>query len=341
MRNRLLVLATLAAAASCSKADADASASSAPRTLTLAAYTTPREAYRVLLPAFAAEWKKSHGQDLKFEESYLGSGAQARAVAAGFRADVAALSLEPDIQTLVKAGLVDSAWKSKASRGIVTRSLVVLAVRPGNPRNIRTWDDLKRPGVEVLTPNPATSGGAMWNIAALVGAAMRGATSVPANDSAGAEHLLRDVLRNVRIMDKGARESMLTFEQGVGDVAITYENEVLSARAAGKAMDFVIPPATIWIENPVAVVSGYATQKGNADVASAFVDFLLTPDAQRAFARNGYRPVLENLTGIDSSVTRAVPAAFTIDQIGGWPKVTATIFAPKGMFDRALEAARK
>lgn len=329
-------------ATSCARSDAKSDSSGATRTLTLAAYTTPREPYnRDILPAFAAEWKRTHSEQLRFEESYLGSGAQARAVAAGFRADVAALSLEPDIETLVKAGLVAPDWKNTPHRGTVSRSIVVFAVRPGNPKNITTWDDLRRRGVQVLTPNPATSGGAMWNVAALVGASMRGATSAPPNDSVATQSLLRDVLKNVRIMDKGARESMLTFEQGVGDVAITYENEVLSARAAGKAMDYVIPPATIWIENPAAVVKGYAEAKGSLEVGSAFIRFLTTPEAQRAFARYGYRPVVAGLTGIDTALTRPVPAAFTVEDMGGWPRVTSAIFSPTGMFARALEASRR
>jgi sulfate/thiosulfate transport system substrate-binding protein len=311
------------------------------RTLTLAAYTTPREAYREILPAFAAHWKREHGEDLRFEESYLGSGAQARAVAAGFRADVAALSLEPDIHTLVKAGLVDSSWKSAPHDGIVSRSLVVFAVRPGNPRNIRTWDDLARPGVEVLTPNPATSGGAMWNIAALVGAALRGGTSAAGNDTAAAERLLRAVLKNVRIMDKGARESMLTFEQGVGDVAITYENEVLTARASGQKMDYVVPPSTIWIDNPAAVVQGYADRKNNRDVAGGLVAYLTGEEAQRTFAKNGYRPVLTGLIGIDAALTAAVPGAFSIESLGGWPHVVDVVFSPTGIFSRALQAVRR
>ncbi len=313
----------------------------AQRTLTLGAYTTPREAYRAILPAFAAQWKQQHGETVRFAESYLGSGAQARAIVAGFQADVAALSLAPDIDRLVKAGLVDNGWAANPNRGIVTRSLVVFAVRPGNPKNIRGWDDLAKPGIAVLTPNPATSGGAMWNIAAFVGAALRGNTSVAAGDTAAASRLLQAILANVKIMDKGARESMLTFEQGVGDVAITYENEVLTARAAGQKMDYVVPPGTIWIENPVAVVRAYSDDHRATDLARAFVSYLWSNEAQLIFAKNGYRPVARNLAGVSPDLMRPVPGAFTIADLGDWPHVVDVVFSASGVFNTALRLARR
>jgi sulfate/thiosulfate transport system substrate-binding protein len=304
------------------------------RTLTLGGYTTPREVYgRRILPAFQKHWKATTGEEVRFRESYLGSGAQARAVVGGFEADVAALSLEPDIETVRQAGLITRDWKGGAHRGMVSRSIVVIAVRAGNPKGIRDWADLRRPGIRVLTPNPRTSGGAMWNIAAMYGAALRGGTPVARGDSAGAEGLLRDVLRNVDVMDKGARESMITFERGVGDAAITYENEVLVARQAGKAVDYVVPRSTILIENPVAVVDAYAEKHGTRDLADAFVRFLGTAEAQRAYAEYGLRPVDEQVTP-----ARPLPAVgdlFTIADMGGWPAVARTIFADGGVFDRA------
>lgn len=261
-------------------------------TLTLGAYTTPREVYgRELLPAFARHLDSTTGRKVQFAESYLGSGAQARAIAGGFEADIAALSLEPDVETLVKAGLITYDWKDTPSSGMVTRSIVVIAVRPGNPKNIKDWRDLARRDVEVLTPNPKTSGGAMWNIAAIYGAALRARGGNTRADSLAAESLLRDVFARVRIMDKGARESMITFENGIGDAAITYENEVLVARHGGKEMDYVIPSSTLLIENPIAVIDEYAKKHGTLEIARAFIDFVLTPDAQRAFAEYGYRPV--------------------------------------------------
>jgi sulfate transport system substrate-binding protein len=320
-------------ATACSSGNAENS--STPITLTLGAYTTPREAYREIIPAFVNEWKQKTGQTITFEESYLGSGAQARAIAGGFEADLAALSLEPDLETLVKAGLVAQDWKKGAlGDGMVTRSIVVIAVRPGNPKNIKNWDDLRRAGIKVLTPNPRTSGGAMWNLSAIYGAAIRGATSAAAGDSAAAESLMQGILANVAIMDKGARESIITFESGVGDAAITYENEVLVSRKAGKQMDYVIPPATILIENPIAVVKGYAEKHGSVKAAEGFVSFLSTPAAQRLYAVHGLRPVHDSVAAEYKGQFPEVPGLFTIRDLGGWERVTAVLFAPGGVVER-------
>ncbi len=321
-------------AAACASGSAEIA--NGPLTLTVGAYTTPREAYREIIPVFVRDWKQQTGQTITFEESYLGSGAQARAIAGGFEADLAALSLEPDLETLVKAGLVAPDWKASAlGGGMVTQSIVVIAVRPGNPKNIKNWDDLRRPGIKVLTPNPRTSGGAMWNLSAIYGAALRGATSAPAGDSAAAESLMRGILANVAIMDKGARESILTFESGVGDAAITYENEVLVSRKAGKLMDYVIPPATILIENPIAVVDGYAERHGATKAAQGFVNFLSTPTAQRLYAEHGLRPVHDSVAAEYRSKFPEVPGLFTIRDIGDWPRVTQVLLAPGGVFERA------
>jgi sulfate/thiosulfate-binding protein len=308
------------------------------RTLTIGAYTTPREAYgRAILPAFAREWRRAEAESLRFETSYQGSGAQARAIVAGFEADVAALSLEPDLQTLEKAHLITNDWRTGETGGIITRSLVVIGVRPGNPKHIMGWDDLRRPGIQVVMPNPKTSGGAMWNVLAMYGAALRGFTSAPKSDSSAAERFVRDVAHNVAIMDKGAREAMLTFESGVGDATITYENEVLVARQSGKKMDYVVPNGTIVIENPVAVVDVYADRHGNRKVADAFVKFLTTDSAQAAFEQFGLRRAKGETSGLPP-----LPAsAFTIRDLGGWKQVVPTVFGPGGVFERATNSVTK
>jgi len=311
-------------------------AAPAARTLTLGAYTTPREAYgKAIIPAFQRHWKQKTGQEVRFQESYLGSGAQARAIIGGFEADVAALSLEADIDSIARAGLIQRAWRGGPTQGMVSRSVVVLAVRQGNPKAVRDWSDLARRGMEVLTPNVRTSGGAKWNVSALYGAAMRGN-----NDAAAATALLSSVLRNVTVMDKGARESMINFEKGVGDVAITYENEVLVGRKSGETYDYVVPRATILIENPVAVVDKVADKHGNRDLAEAFVAFLSTPEAQRAFAEYGLRPVD---AGVAKEVAARFPAVrdlFTIRDLGGWDQVDKTLFGRAGAYERAMAAAR-
>lgn len=308
------------------------------RTLTLGGYTTPREVYgREIIPAFQKYWKEKTGEEVRFEESYQGSGAQARAIIGGFEADVAALSLEPDIQKLVEAGLITHDWKAKPFGGMVSRSIVVIAVRPGNPKGIRDWDDLRRPDVQVLTPNPRSSGGAMWNIAAIYGAVTRG----HAGRGASPETVLAEIVRNVPIMDKGARESILNFESGVGDAAITYENEVLVARQAGQQIDYVIPRSTILIENPVAVVDVYADKHGNRDLAEAFVAFLSTPEVQRMYARYGLRSVDEQVARETQDIYPPVTDLFTVRDLGDWPKVTATLFEPGALFDQVTTSLAK
>jgi sulfate/thiosulfate-binding protein len=327
-----LLLMAAAALSACGHAQGeetkDGKAAPAVRTLVLGGYTTPREVYHDrIIPAFQEHWRQKTGQEVRFQESYLGSGAQARAIREGFEADVAALSLEPDIQTLVDAGLVKGAWTSLPHGGMVSRSVVVIGVRPGNPKNIQQWADLARPEVEVLTPSPRTSGGAMWNVAAIYGST-RG-------DTTAAEALLSSVVRRVKVMDKGARESMITFESGVGDAVLTYENEVLVARRAGKQIDFVTPRSTILIENPVAVVDEYADKHGVRDVADEFVRFLGTPEVQRMYAEYGLRSVDPAVAAETASKYPAVPGLFTIADLGGWPRVKGTLFAQGGAFDRA------
>lgn len=307
------------------------------RTLTLAAYTTPREAYgEAILPAFAKHWQEKTGETLTFEASYQGSGAQARAVKEGLRADVVALSLEPDVRVLVDAGLVAPDWNAGPHAGMVTRSLAVIAVRPGNPKQITDWPDLRRQDVAVLTPNVRTSGGAMWNVLAIWGAATRGFAGNKAGDADGAVALLGGVLGRVSVMDKGARESIVNFEKGVGDAAITYENEVIVAKQAGQAMDYVVPPSTLRIDNPIAVVDAYAKKNGNEDLAREFVAFTQNVESQRAFARYGLRPV--DTTVLSPGLPAPVDL-FTIDDLGGWDKMKTEVFAEGAAYDRAQAAA--
>src|SRR5688572_4637515 len=215
----LLLVAIVTTGCASGAQSTEASATDAPATggdvkLTLAGYTTPREAYGEIIPLFQAYWKEKTGQTVTFEESYQGSGAQSRAIVEGFEADVTALSLEADITRIQEAGLITHDWKQKTHNGIVSTSLVAFAVRTGNPKGIKDWADLAKPGVEILTPNPQTSGGAMWNILGLYGAARRGfVDGVPKGDEAAAQGFLEAVLKNVVVLDKGARESITNFEK--------------------------------------------------------------------------------------------------------------------------------
>jgi sulfate/thiosulfate-binding protein len=328
------LIATLGALAGC---ESGASSSTSTVTLILGAYTTPREAYaKAILPAFQQHWKEKTGQNVEFQESYQASGAQARAIIGGFEADIAALSLEEDVDKIAEAGLITHDWRSNPSRGMVSTSIVVLAVRAGNPKNVRDWADLARPGLNVLTPDPNTSGGAKWNISALYGAALRGHAGAPKDDRAGAVRVVESVFRNVTIMDKGARESITNFEKGVGDVAITYENEVLVGRQAGQTYDYVIPRSTILIENPVALVDKHVDGHGVRAVAEAFVAFLNQKEAQRAYAKFGLRPIDQEVAAEVKSQYPPVEDLWPISFLGGWPKVSGEVFGPQGVFTTTL-----
>ena len=310
--------------------------------LTLAAYSTPSEAYGKIIPLFVNQWKSQNNQDVTFEESYGGSGAQSRAVIGGLEADVVALSLEGDVTNIVKAGLINRDWQSAPNKGIVTTSIVAFAVRKGNPKNIHDWADLAQPGLQVLTPDPKTSGGAQWNILALYGAALRGKISgVAANDEAAATKFLVSVLKNVTALDKDARSSITNFETGNGDVAITYENEVVLGKQSGKDYELVIPTSTILIENPVAVVDSYSDKHGTTEVADAFVKFLFTKDAQQIFAQSGFRPVDKDVASATASQFPKVDDLFTIgDVFGGWSSAKSKYFGDNGVYAQAIAEAQ-
>lgn len=310
--------------------------------LVLAAYTTPREAYGEIIPRFQAYWEAETGQRVVFEESYLGSGAQSRAVIEGFEADIVALSLEADVTRIQNAGLITHDWKAGEYRGTVTTSIVAFAVRQGNPKNIQDWADLATPGIEILTPNPNMSGGAMWNILGLYGAALRGQIAdVSANDHAAAAEFLRQVLMNVSVMDKSARESILSYEMGIGDLAITYENEVLVGRNSGQHYELVIPTSTILIENPIAVVDANVEKHGNRAVAEAFIEFLYTREAQDIYARHGLRVVNPESATAAASSFPEVEDLFTIDYFGGWDTVMVDYFGQEGIFNTVIQQVHR
>lgn len=335
------------------------SAQEAPQglTITLAAYAVPREAYGEIIPLFQTHWQEQTGQQVTVLESYQGSGSQSRAIEGGFEADVAALALEPDITRLVDAGLVSEDWKDdNPYQGFITESLVVFAVRPDNPAQITDWIDLVQEGVEVIAPDPATSGGAQWNILAAYGAASRGFIPGYEGEEGGAE-FLRALATNVVVFDRDARESFLTFERGIGDVAITYENEGYAALLAGSEYTIVYPSSTIMIQGPVAVIDTSVDAHGTREVAEAFVEFLWTPDAQRIFANHGFRPVnpavraeLGIVGTTDVTPEAAAPAEassiehnplivfptvddlFTVEEFGGWAEARPAFFGDDGIF---------
>jgi len=278
--------------------------------LTLVAYSTPREVYAQLTEDFA---KTDAGKGVSFEESYGGSGEQSRAVESGLAADVVAFSLESDMTRLVDAGLVDSGWAGAAHDGMVSDSVVVLAVRKDNPKGIKTWDDLTKQGVEVITANPFTSGGARWNVMAAYGAQLK-----QGKTHEQAVGYLRELFKHVSVQDKSARESLQTFAGGKGDVLLAYENEAITAQQKGEELDYVIPDQTLLIENPIAVT------KDAGPEASEFLDFLRTDEAQKVFAEKGYRSVIPSL--VDASTYPNPKTLFTIKDLGGWDEVQKKFF---------------
>jgi sulfate/thiosulfate-binding protein len=303
-------------------------------TLVLGAYTVPKEAYqKEIIPAFQKYWKDKTGRDVKFEESYVGSGAQARAIVSGFEADVAALSLEGDIDKIVEADLITNLWKDRPWHGFITHSLAVIGVRPGNPKNIHDWEDLTSPDVEVIYPNPKTSGGAQWVVNAIYGAGLKMSEERGGvEDPDFARDLLKKVQARVKVMDKSARESVTTFERGIGDAIVTYENEALLRRMQGKDFEFVMPRATILIENPIAVVDKYAKKHGAMEIAEEFVQFVHTDFAQRAFARYGFRPANPDIAKELSEDYPVPPLLFDIDYLGGWTEVEGSIYGEEGIW---------
>ncbi|MGA1875639.1 MAG: sulfate ABC transporter substrate-binding protein [bacterium] len=308
-------------------------------TLTLGAYTVPKEAYeKEILPAFKKYWREKTGQEVEFYESYIASGAQSRAIAEGFEADIAALSLEKDVDRLAKAGLISHDWKRGRYHGFVTQSVVVIGFRPGNPRNIKGWEDLTRPDVSVLYPSPKTSGGAMWDINAIYGAGLK-LTEIErgVKDEAYAGELLKSIQRRVKVMDKSGRASMTTFENGIGDALLTYENEILLRQKQGKDIPFIIPEATILIENPIALIDRNVEKHNNREVAEAFIEFVFTRSAQDAFARYGFRPVDPDLQAQYREQYPVPRHLFDIHYLGGWDRVQEELYGNNGVWTRIVE----
>jgi sulfate transport system substrate-binding protein len=304
-----------------------AAATTGKATLNLVAYSTPQVVYDQIIPAFG---RTAAGKGIGFKPSYGASGDQSRAVEAGLPADVVTFSTEPDVTRLVKAGLVAADWDRTATKGLVTTSLVSFIVRPGNPKHIRTWADLLKPGVKVLTPNPFTSGAAKWNVLAAYAQASDGG-----KDPAAGLRFVKELLtKHVVVQDKSGREALQNFTSGRGDVLLSYEYEATTAQKKGQKVDFVTPDDTIRINIDIA-----KTKQAPA-AAQAFIDYVLSPAGQQKFVDWGYRPV-------DAGLLKANAARFpqparlrTIDELGGWATVNDTLFDPdKGSIAKIEQGA--
>jgi sulfate transport system substrate-binding protein len=315
MPKRTLAVLALIVAALGLAACGSSSSSSAGKSLALVAYSTPQGAFEKLIPAFAAT---PAGRGVTISKSFGPSGEQSRAVANGLHADVVNFSLVPDVEKLVKAGLVSASWDQNATHGFVSDSVAVIIVRKGNPKHITGWSDLVKPGVQVLTPNPFTSGSARWNVMAAYGAQLKEGKS-----PAQAEEYLKALFHNVVSQDSSARNALQTFLAGRGDALIDYENEAISDQKKGAAIEYVVPKATILIQNPIAVLGTGAS----ATEAQKFVSYLLSPTGQKIWASEGYRPVLPGVAAPGQFPTPA--GLFTIDALGGWKAATKQFFEPE------------
>ena len=304
-------------------------------TLLNVSYDPTRELYQQIDAAFAAAWKAKTGETVAIRQSHGGSGKQARSVIDGIEADVVTLALAWDIDEIAaKAKLLPADWQKRLPHASSPyTSTAVLLVRKGNPKQIRDWSDLARPGVAVVTPNPKTSGGARWGYLAAYGRALR----QPGGNDAKAREYIAKVFRNVPVLDAGARASTVTFvERGIGDVLIAWENEAqlaLRELGAGK-FEIVYPSTSILAEPPVALVDKVVDKRGTRKVAQAYLEFLYTPAGQEIVARNFYRPVDAQVAAKFAAQFPRI-ALFTVDEVfGGWEKAQKTHFADGGVFDQ-------
>lgn len=306
--------------------------------LLVVSYAVTKGAYDRILPRFAAEWKAKTGQELKIRTSYGGSGTQTRAIIDGLEADVATLALSADVLKLQQAGLIQPGWEKELPNGsIITNSTVAFLTRPGNPKGIRSWKDLVRPGVTVVTANPKTSGGARWNFLGLWGSITQTGGS-----QQQAEAYVTNVYRNVENLPKDAREASDVFlKRDQGDVLLNYENEaILATRTGDLKAPFVVPELNIRIEGPVAVVDTVVDRKGTRKAAEALAAYLFSDEAQAVFAEEGFRPT--NPTVWQRVKSRFVPVKqfFSVKDFGGWDAVNQTFFDNGGLWDRLFAKSR-
>jgi sulfate/thiosulfate-binding protein len=324
-RGSLLLLTALAAlvVAGCggaSDSTEDTGASGNPDAgtqLSLVAYAVPKVGFDKVIPLFQ---QTPEGKDVAFSQSYGASGDQSRKVESGLKTDVVNFSLEPDVTRLVDAGLVEESWKDDQNRGIVSSSVVTFIVRKGNPKNLTDWEDLLKPGVEVVTPNPFSSGSAKWNILAPYALESDGG-----KDAEAGLRYVTELVSHIKGQPKSGREATELFLQGTGDVLLSYENEAIFAERNGEEVEHHNPPTTLLIENPLAILkdSEHPTE------AQAFKEFLYSAEGQRAWGEAGFRPVDPQVAKEFASEYPAPEKLYTITELGGWDKVNAELFEPE------------
>ncbi|NJO42643.1 MAG: sulfate ABC transporter substrate-binding protein [Cyanobacteria bacterium CRU_2_1] len=300
--------------------------------LTLVSYAVTRAAYEQIIPKFATKWNAEHNQEVVFDQSYAGSGSQARAVIDGLDADIVALALALDTKKIEQAELIQPGWEKEApNNSIVHTSVAALITREGNPKGVNGWTDLTRDDIEVITANPKTSGGARWNFMVLWGAIAQ-----TGGDDTKALEYTTSVYQNVPVLPKDAREATdVFFKQGQGDVLINYENEAILAEQKGEGLPFIVPTdVNISIDSPVAIVDANVDKHGTREVAEAFVEFLFTPEAQEEFAKVGFRPVDPTVGEKYANEYPKITKLFTVQELGGWDEVQAKFFDDNAIFDQ-------
>ncbi len=335
-----LISGAIAACAPSDNASTASSPASAgePVELTLVSYAVTQSAYEKIIPKFVEQWKKKTGQEVVFDQSYGGSGSQTRAVIDGLEADVVALALALDTKKIEKAGLIEPGWeKELPNDSIVHKSVAAIVTRDNNTK-VSNWSDLANKDIKVITANPKTSGGARWNFLALWGS-----VSQAGGSPQQAEQFVEAVFKNAPVLPKDAREaSDVFYQQGQGNVLLNYENEVILAKQKGEGSPYLVPTDyNISIDNPVTVVDANVDKKGTREVAEAFVEFLYTPEAQREFAKVGFRPVNETVSQEFAAQFPKVKNLFTVKDLGGWDKIQGQYFEDGAIFDKILTQVGK
>jgi sulfate/thiosulfate transport system substrate-binding protein len=299
--------------------------------IVLVSNSVTKTAYQQITDKFAEKWQKEHKQTVIFSQSYGSSGAQTRAVIDGLEADVVALALQPDIAKIQKAGLIQPNWeKELPGDSIVSKSVVAIVTQPGNPQNIRSWADLNRPGLKIISTNPKSSGAARWIFLALW-AGLENPT----------EAKIQEIYQNTVVLAKDAREaSDVFFKQGQGDVLLTYENEAILIGQKGEKLSYISPAVNISIDMPVAIVDANVDKHGNRLVVEAFTKYLFEQTAQQEFAKVGFRSILPAVQQEFAQQYQPISRIININKLGGWPKAQAEFFVDNAMFDR-IEANLK
>ncbi|MBW4632492.1 MAG: sulfate ABC transporter substrate-binding protein [Iphinoe sp. HA4291-MV1] len=300
--------------------------------LTLVSFAVTKAAHDAIIPKFVEQWKKKHNQNISFEQSYGGSGSQTRAVIDGLEADIVHLALGLDVSKIEKAKLISPGWEKEfPNNGVVSKSVAALITRSGNPKGIKTWADLAKDDVKLITADPKTSGIARWNFLALWNSVIK---------TGGGEQKALDfvtkVYKNVPVLTKDAREATDIFaKRGQGDALINYENEIVLAQQKGEKLDYVIPDVNISIDNPIAIVDKNVDKHGTREVAEAFVKYLYTPEAQQEFAKVGFRPTEETpQTKELASKYPKVKNLGTVQDYGGWNSIQKKFFEDGAVFDQ-------